>query len=78
MKSVAEILEGIRPEVDYASSDDFFEDDLLDSVDVIQLVAALDDNFNISINPEDIVPEHFCNTVAIESLVKTYLKEGHA
>ena len=69
MQSVSEILASLRPEADYSASQDFFEDGLLDSVDVIMLVSSLEANFGISIEPEEIVPEFFCNTKAIESLV---------
>ena len=49
MKSVVEILKEIRPEFDFTASDDFIADGMLDSFDVVTLVATLDKNFNISI-----------------------------
>lgn len=38
---------------------DLFENDMLDSLGIAQLVAALEENFNIEIDPEDILPENF-------------------
>jgi acyl carrier protein len=55
MKSVIEILKEIRPEFDFAASGDFIADGMLDSFDVVTLVAALDKNFNISIQGTDIL-----------------------
>ena len=48
-ESIPEILKEIRPEFDFTSSKDFIADGMLDSFDVMTLVAALDKNFNISI-----------------------------
>jgi acyl carrier protein len=69
MKTVSEILKEIRPEFDFAASNDFIADGMLDSFDVVTLVASLDKNFNISIQGTDIVPEHFQNLKAIEALL---------
>jgi acyl carrier protein len=70
MKSVCEILKEIRPEFDFATSADFISDGMLDSFDMITLVAALDKNFEISILGTDIVPENFKNLGTIEALLR--------
>ena len=70
MKSPAEILKEIRPEFDFASSNDFMADGMLDSFDMVTLVSALDKNYGISIQGTDIVPENFQNLAAIESLLR--------
>jgi acyl carrier protein len=70
MKSVAEILNEIRPEFDFASSTDFVGDGMLDSFDLITLVSALDGNYGISILGTDIVPENFQNVQTIEALLR--------
>ena len=70
MKSIVEILKEIRPEFDFAASNDFIADGMLDSFDVVTLVAALDKNYGISINGVDIVPENFKNTQTIEALLR--------
>lgn len=70
MKTVAEILKEIRPEFDFAASNNFIEDGMLDSFDMVTLVSALDKNFGVSINGTDIVPENFQNLQTIEALVR--------
>ena len=70
MKSIAEMLKEIRPEFDFATSGDFIADGMLDSFDVVTLVAALDKNYGISINGTDIVPENFKNVETIEVLLR--------
>jgi len=68
MKSVAEILKEIRPEFDFTASSDFVADGMLDSFDMITLVAALDKNYGVSI--PDIVPENFQNLQTVEALLR--------
>ncbi len=70
MKSVAEILKEIRPEFDFTASRDFIADGMLDSFDVVTLVATLDKNYGISIPGTDIVPENFQNLQTIETLLR--------
>ena len=78
MKSLTEILKEIRPEFDFSASNDFMADGMLDSFDMVTLVAALDKNFDISIEGTDIVPEHFQNLQTIEALLrKTGVKLGN-
>ncbi len=70
MKSIAEILGKIRPEFDFRASSDFIGDGMLDSFDVVTLVAELDKNYGISIQGVDIVPENFQNLQTIEALLR--------
>lgn len=70
--SIAEILKEIRPEFDFSGSQDFFEDGMLDSFDMVLLVSELDKNFGISIAGLDIVPENFRNLEAIQALIDRY------
>ena len=66
------VLKTVRPESDFAASQDFIADGMLDSFDVVTLVAALDKACGISIEGVDVVPEHFKNLAAIASLLKKY------
>jgi len=70
MKAIPDILKEIRPEFDFAASNDFFSDGMLDSFDLMTLVSTLDKTFGISIQGTDILPENFQNIVAIESLLR--------
>lgn len=69
-EKILEILKGIRPEFDFIGVDDFFEEGMLDSFDLVTLVAELDKTFSIHIDGLDIVPENFLNIEAIEALLK--------
>jgi len=70
MKALPEILKEIRPEFDFAASSDFIADGMLDSFDMVTLVATLDKTYGISIQGTDIVPENFKNLQTIEALLR--------
>jgi len=72
MNALAELLKGIRPEFDFTTSTDFLGDGMLDSFDMVTLVATLDKTYGISIAGEEIIPEHFKNLAAIAALLKKY------
>lgn len=69
MSKVLSILAQVRPEFDFAQSNDFFEDGMLDSFDLVTLVSELDRAYGISIDGMDIVPDNFSNVAAIETLL---------
>ncbi len=70
MSDLITILKTIRPEADFSQSKNFIEDGLLDSFDVVTLVATLDKNYGISIPGTDIVPENFQDLQTIEALLR--------
>jgi len=72
---IEEILKRIRPEFDFSDSEDFIGDGMLDSYDVVMLVAELDKNYGISIAGVDIVPENLHNIASIEKLLAKYMAE---
>ena len=64
------ILQEIRPEFDFRTSNDFIEDGFLDSFDVVTLVAELENRFEILIDALDILPENFYSVEAIADIVE--------
>jgi acyl carrier protein len=72
MKTLAQLLNEIRPECDFAASQDFLADGMLDSFDMVALVASLDETHGIAIEGVDIVPAHFRNLETIGGLLRKY------
>ena len=69
MSKVQEILQIIKPEVDFEQSKDFVEDGLLDSLELISLIEELETTFDVEIDPLDILPENFSTIHRIEEMV---------
>jgi acyl carrier protein len=71
-EKIAKILNEVRPEFDFSEGHNFIENGMLDSFDVITLVTSLDEEFGISIEGTDILPENFCTIDAIMQLLSKY------
>lgn len=72
---ILSVLKEIRPEIEtFSSSKNFILEGLLDSFDMVLLVAELDKIFNISIDGEEVTLENFMNLSSISSLITKYLK----
>lgn len=56
MDKLIEILEDIKPGVDYETCDTLIDDGLLDSFAILSIVSELQDEFDIAITPADIIP----------------------
>ncbi len=69
MEEIKKMLEEIRPEFDFETSEDFIEDGFLDSFDVATLVSMLEEKFEIVIDALDVTPEYFVSEKKISELV---------
>lgn len=68
-----DFLTEIRPEFDFSTASNFIESGMLDSFDIVQLVVSLDNEYGISIDGTDILPENFSN---VENIVQLLIKNG--
>ena len=73
-EQIIEILKEIRPEFDFEGVENFFDEGMLDSFDLMTLVATLEERFGIKVDGTDILPENFANVEAIEALVTRSVK----
>ena len=69
------ILKEVRPDQDFSKSLNFVEDGMLDSFDIVTLVTMLDEEFKISIEGTQIVPDNFISLDSVCSLLSKYVKE---
>lgn len=70
MNELMEVLENLRPDVDFENETALVTGGVLDSFDIVGLVAELNDTFDIEIGPSDLVPENFNSAAAIWALVE--------
>lgn len=66
---IVEILKEIRPEFEFEGVENFFEEGMLDSFDLMTLVSTLQDEYGVKIPGEAILPENFANVDAIVALL---------
>ena len=70
MDELMEILEELRPDVDFENETSLIDDGVLDSFDIVALVGELNDAFDIEIKPNNLVPENFNSAKAIMALIE--------
>ena len=69
-EKILNILKDIRPEFDFTASPNFIEDGMLDSFDIVTLVSELEDNFDVLIDGEDVIPENFDSIESIMNIIQ--------
>ena len=70
MNELMQILEELRPDVDFENEDGLIANGILDSFDIVSLVGELNEAFDIEIQPSDLIPENFNSAEAIWALVE--------
>lgn len=70
---ILKILQDINSDVPDDVTVNLLENGIIDSFDMANIVAALEENFNIEIDGEDILPENFCSVIAITKMMERYL-----
>ena len=75
MDELMEILEELRPDVDFENETALIDDGVLDSFDIVALVGELNDAFDIEIKPNNLVPENFNSAEAMMALIEQLLDE---
>ncbi|MBR5564986.1 MAG: acyl carrier protein [Roseburia sp.] len=70
MERIIELLQEIKEDIDYENEGSLIDDELLDSFDILQLISALDDEFDISIPAAMIIPENFNSVEALWNMVQ--------
>ena len=72
MEKLLEALAEVRDDVDFANGQNLVDDGVIDSLDLTQIIAALDEAFDIHIPAGDIEPENFNSAEAMLELVHRY------
>ena len=69
MNELIEILENLHPEVDFEICTTLIDDKILDSFDIITIISEINEEFDVVIPAEEIIPENFNSAQALYELV---------
>ena len=70
MEELLEILKNIRPNVDFEHCEDLINSGTLDSMDMVMIMTQIMQKFDLSIPPEEMVPENFNSAKAMYQLIQ--------
>lgn len=69
-EELMEILQELRPDVDFENETALITNGVLDSFDIVALVGELNDAFDIEIKPNNLVPDNFNSADAMLALIE--------
>lgn len=70
MEQLLKVLQEACPAIDFTASDALIDDGILDSLDIVTIVTALMDEYDVEISVDDLVPENFNSVSAIYALIE--------
>lgn len=75
MRTVTEILQELKPGVDFECSTTLIDDRVIDSLTMVALVAELEDEYDIEVPPVEIVADNFNSVETMEMLIRRLREE---
>lgn len=70
MDGLLQIMQEMHPEVDFETCTTLIDDKIFDSFDIITLVAEINDQLDVAIPAEELIPENFNSYAALKALVE--------
>ena len=70
MEILLELLQGIRPDVDFENEIALVDDGILDSMDIVSIISELDDEFDVQVRINELDPDNFNSMESIWELVQ--------
>ena len=69
LEQVIDMLDQIKDDVDFSKAVNLVDDRILDSFDILSIIGAIDDEFDVSVPAKDIVPQNFNTAQGIYQMV---------
>lgn len=73
MERLLELLKSAKPEVDFVNNKRLVDNGLLDSLDIVSIIMAIEKEYDIVINPDDIDPDNFQSAESIYDMINNVL-----
>lgn len=70
MERLLQILEGIRPDIDFKNESKLIDGGFLDSFDVVAIISELNDEYDINIRITELNSNNFNSSEAIMKMVE--------
>ena len=74
-EEILEILQNLRPDVDFENETKLITDGILESFDIVAILGELNDAFDIEVRVGDLVPDNFNSVDGMVALVQAHRDE---
>lgn len=75
MEKMLEILQSVRSDIDWENEKALMDDGILDSFDIVAIVAELCEEYDVAITVDMLEPENFNSAATMLDLVNRILDE---
>ncbi len=69
MEELLRIMSEVRPDIDFENETHLIDNEMLDSLDIVAIVTDVNDEFDVEINVNDLLPENFNSAKALYELI---------
>lgn len=76
MDELLKILNDLHPDVDFETEERLVDDKILDSFDIVSLIAEINEAYDIAITAKHILPENFNSAKALYALIQKLEEEA--
>ena len=73
--TLLEMLSELHPDEDFEACDTLVDSKVLDSFDIISLISEINEEFDIVVSADKIIPENFNSVDALCNLVQSLIDE---
>ncbi len=70
MDELIKILSDLHPDVDFHNHEHLIDDGILDSFDIISIIAEISEEMDVQIPAEQIIPVNFNSAKALHALIE--------
>ena len=70
MEALMEILENLHPEIDFNTCETLIDDGLIYSFDIVTIISEINEEYDVVIPAEAIVPDNFNSEKALSDLIQ--------
>ena len=70
LENLISLMKDVNDEADYENCTTLVDDRVLTSFDILAIIGAIDDEFDIAIPAKDIVPDNFNSAQALFALIE--------
>ena len=75
LDAVIEMLEDVKEGVDYRNATGLVDNREIDSFDILAIISAIDDEFDLSVPAKDVVPANFNSAQSLCALINRLAEE---
>ncbi|VEU80735.1 acyl carrier protein [Haploplasma axanthum] len=70
MEKLLNILNEIKPDIDFETNEELIDAGILESLDIMQIVAEISDQFDVQLSPSDIIPDNFNSAKELWAMIE--------